>query len=101
MSAEKKYFGTADVINQVSAKLQCTKKDGKLIVATVRDVITDMLADKGEVRIDQFGTFRASKRNARTGKNPRTGEAVQVPASVVPCFRGGKALREKLTPKTK
>ena len=96
---QKKYYSSVDIINELATKLQTTKKDGKLIIAAVRDVISDMLADRGEVRVDGFGTFRASKRAARKGQNPRTGEAVDIPESVVACFRAGKALRTKIAPK--
>ncbi len=60
------------------------------------DEITNQLADGGRVELRGFGAFSTRHREARTGRNPRTGEAVQVPEKRVPFFKAGKAIREKL-----
>ena len=63
-------------------------------VNAVFETIGEALAKNEEVRIAGFGTFSTKHRPARTGRNPRTGEAVSIPASVAPAFRAGKALKD-------
>ncbi|WP_271079161.1 integration host factor subunit beta [Aurantiacibacter sp. MUD61] len=62
------------------------------------DEITTRLAEGGRVELRGFGTFTTRQREARTGRNPRTGEAVDVPAKRVPYFKPGKEMRERLNP---
>ena len=59
-------------------------------------LIANQLADGGRVELRGFGAFSTRQREARTGRNPRTGEAVEVPAKSVPFFKAGKAIRERL-----
>jgi len=70
------------------------KKQAAAAVDAVFDTIIQTLSRGEEVAIAGFGTFRVSKRAARMGINPRTGEKIQIPASVKPKFRAGKALKE-------
>lgn len=79
------------VLNAV--KLE-TKKQAKEVVEAVFETITKNLSRGEEVAISGFGTFRVVKRAARAGVNPRTGEKIQIAASVKPKFRAGKALKE-------
>tara|TARA_B100001057_G_C22771066_1_gene919619 strand:+ start:1000 stop:1284 length:285 start_codon:yes stop_codon:yes gene_type:complete len=60
--------------------------------------ITQRLAEGGRVELRGFGTFSTREREARTGRNPRTGETVEVPAKRVPYFKPGKEMRERLNP---
>ena len=60
--------------------------------------ITQRLAEGGRVELRGFGTFSTREREARTGRNPRTGETVDVPAKRVPYFKPGKEMRERLNP---
>ncbi len=60
--------------------------------------ITQRLAEGGRVELRGFGTFSTRERDARTGRNPRTGEQVSVPAKRVPYFKPGKEMRERLNP---
>ncbi|MDE1468232.1 integration host factor subunit beta [Aurantiacibacter sp. D1-12] len=62
------------------------------------DEITTRLAEGGRVELRGFGTFTTRQRDARIGRNPRTGEAVSVPAKRVPYFKPGKEMRERLNP---
>ena len=62
------------------------------------DEITKRLAEGGRVELRGFGAFSTRKREARTGRNPRTGESVPVPAKSVPYFKPGKEMRERLNP---
>ncbi|HMB17485.1 MAG TPA: HU family DNA-binding protein [Candidatus Paceibacterota bacterium] len=71
-----------------------TKKKAKETVNAVFDLITETLAKGEEVGITGFGTFRVSKRAARMGVNPQTGEKMEIPATTVPKFSAGKNLKE-------
>jgi len=71
-------------------------KEVERVVATVFDTIVDALAEGGRVELRGFGAFSTRSRDARTGRNPRTGDAVPVDAKRVPYFKPGKELREKL-----
>jgi len=71
-------------------------RDVERIVTTIFDEITDALATGDRVELRGFGAFSVKERGSRTGRNPRTGEAVDVPAKYIPYFKTGKQLREKL-----
>ena len=84
----------ANIVEKVQAVLGGTKADAERAVETVFDTITDAMKSGQEVSVAGFGIFAAKKRAARTARNPRTGEAVQVPEMNVPKFRAAKALKE-------
>ena len=71
-------------------------RDVELIVATIFDEIGAALASGARVELRGFGAFTVKRRDARTGRNPRTGEAVPVDTKVVPFFKAGKELRERV-----
>ena len=71
-------------------------RDVELIVATIFDEITAALARGSRVELRGFGAFTVKRRDARTGRNPRTGEAVPVDEKAVPFFKAGKDLRERV-----
>jgi len=71
-------------------------RDVERIVTTIFDEITDALAQGDRVELRGFGAFSVKERGSRTGRNPRTGDAVDVPAKYIPYFKTGKQLREKL-----
>jgi integration host factor subunit beta len=71
-------------------------RDIERLVATVFDAIAERLADGGRVELRGFGAFSTRARDARTGRNPRTGEAVPVDAKRVPYFKPGKEMRVRL-----
>ena len=71
-----------------------TKAEAHRAVEAVFDTITKTLGRGEEVAISGFGTFRVAKRAAREGRNPKTGEKIQIAASIKPKFRAGKALKE-------
>lgn len=75
------------------------QRDVERIVATVFEEITDALANGDRVELRGFGAFSVKKRDARMGRNPRTGEAVPVDAKAVPFFKTGKLLRDRLNGK--
>lgn len=72
------------------------QRDVERIVSTVFEEITNALARGDRVELRGFGAFSVKKRDARTGRNPRTGEAVPVPEKSVPFFKAGKELRERM-----
>ena len=79
-----------------AANPHLTARDVDLIVATVFDEITGALARGERVELRGFGAFTVKRRNARTGRNPRTGETVPVEEKAVPFFKAGKELRERV-----
>lgn len=84
----------AGLAEAVYAKLGGTKKMAEDAVETVFDAIMQSLAKGDEVTIAGFGAFVVKKRSARMGVNPRTGQKIQIPATVTPKFRAGKALKD-------
>ena len=73
-------------------------EDVEKAVDTFFDCISQQLADGGRVELRGFGAFSTRQRDARTGRNPRTGEAVEVPAKRVPYFKAGKEMLARLNP---
>jgi integration host factor subunit beta len=73
-----------------------TQREVEGVVSAFFDSITDQLAQGGRVELRGFGAFSTRKRDARVGRNPRTGESVQVDAKRVPYFKPGKEMRERL-----
>ena len=72
------------------------QRDVERIVSTVFDEITEALSRGDRVELRGFGAFSVKVREARTGRNPRTGESVEVPRKTVPFFKAGKELRERM-----
>lgn len=84
----------ADLIEEVAAVSTLSKKHSELVVNTFFGSIVESLSRGDKVELRGFGTFNLRRRKPRIGRNPRTGEQVQVPAKVVPYFKPGKELRE-------
>jgi len=82
-----------DLINEVSKVLK-TKKDAQAAVDCVLSSITKTLGNGDSVSLIGFGTFKVTERKARQGRNPQTGEEMHIPASKVPKFAAGKALKD-------
>lgn len=85
-----------DLINAVAEKAELTKKDADKAVAAVIDSITETLAKGEKVQLVGFGTFEIRERAERTGRNPRTKEAMTIPASKAPVFKAGKAFKDAI-----
>jgi integration host factor subunit beta len=79
-----------------SANPHLLSRDVELIVSTIFDEVTAALARGERVELRGFGAFTIKQRDARTGRNPRTGEPVSVDEKVVPFFKAGKELRERV-----
>ncbi len=84
----------AELINAVAEKAGLSKKDTELAVGAVIDVITDALKKGDKVQLVGFGGFEVKARAERTGRNPKTKEPITIPASKVPVFKAGKALKD-------
>ena len=83
-----------DLIAEVAAKTGLTKKDSEKAVNAFGEVVTEFLAQGEKVQLIGFGTFETRERAAREGRNPQTGEAIKIAATVVPAFKAGKALKD-------
>ncbi len=86
----------AELIEMVASQAGLSKSDAASAVDSVFNSITKTLQDGDSVTLVGFGTFAATDRAARTGRNPRTGEAITIPASKSPKFKAGKALKDAL-----
>ncbi|MDA2935006.1 integration host factor subunit beta [Acidobacteria bacterium AH-259-D05] len=84
----------AELANEVANNSDLTQKQAEVVVQTVLDSIVEALQSGERVELRGFGSFRLNERKARLGRNPKTGEGVQVPAKRVAHFRLGKELRE-------
>ncbi len=85
-----------ELVAAVAAKTELSKKDAEKALSAVLETITETMAAGEKVQLVGFGTFEAKERCERTAKNPRTGETVTVPASRVPAFKAGQALKTKV-----
>ncbi|MGM7703730.1 HU family DNA-binding protein [Pseudalkalibacillus sp. Hm43] len=83
-----------DLVNNISEKAGMTKKDVETVVNSLLTEITDALKDGDKVQFVGFGTFETRERSSRTGRNPQTGETIDIPASTVPAFRAGNKLKD-------
>jgi len=84
----------ASLAEKVANQTGLTKKRSREAIDAMTSVITDALARGEKVTLVGFGTFQVMKRKARKGRNPRTGQTIQIPAKKVPRFKPGKGLRE-------
>jgi integration host factor subunit beta len=88
----------ADLVDQVTSLGDLTRRDGEVIVDTLFDSIISALKANDKVEVRGFGSFRTRQRNSRTGRNPKTGATVAVPAKRVPFFKPSKELRDLVNP---
>lgn len=84
----------AELISAVAAAADVSKKDAETVVNATLDAITGALKEGDKVQLVGFGSFEVKKRAARIGRNPKTKESIEIPASVVPVFKAGKALKD-------
>ncbi len=86
----------AELVEEVAAITLLTKKHAEIIVNTVFESIVDSLRAGEKIELRGFGSFRIRNRGARVGRNPKTGDKVEVPAKRIPYFKPGKELKELL-----
>ncbi|RHB51069.1 HU family DNA-binding protein [Exiguobacterium sp. AM39-5BH] len=83
-----------ELIQAVTEKAEVSKKDATKIVEATFESITEALQNGEKIQLIGFGTFEVRERAARKGRNPRTKEDIEIPASKVPAFKAGKALKD-------
>lgn len=92
---QSKHMTRSDLVEELAARFaQLTHRDAELAVKTVLDAMSDALVKGHRIEIRGFGSFSINRRPPRVGRNPRSGESVQIPEKRVPHFKPGKALRE-------
>lgn len=84
----------SELIEKMAQSADMTKADAERALNSLISTITDELAGGGDVSLVGFGTFKVSERAARTGRNPQTGETIQIAAAKVPSFKAGKAIKD-------
>ena len=84
----------ADLIEEVSRLAELTRKDSEVIVETIFDSVVRSLRVGDKIEIRGFGSFRTRQRKPRVGRNPKTGERVEVPAKKIPFFKPSKELKD-------
>ena len=84
----------AELTAIVAEKAGLTKKDADAAISAVVEAVTEALVKGDKVQLVGFGTFEVRERGARTGKNPRTGEVIEIAACKQPAFKAGKALKD-------
>lgn len=84
----------ADLIEEVARITDVTRRDSEVIVETIFDSIVHSLRAGDKIEIRGFGSFRTRQRNSRIGRNPKTGDRVDVPAKKIPFFKPSKELKD-------
>jgi len=90
----------ADLIDEVSRLAELTRKDSEVIVETIFDSVVRSLRAGDKIEIRGFGSFRTRQRRPRVGRNPKTGERVEVPAKKIPFFKPSKELKDLVNEST-
>lgn len=85
-----------ELINAVAERANITKKDAEIAVSATFEAITDALCDGEKIQLVGFGSFEVKKREARVGRNPKTKEAIEIPATKAPVFKAGKLLKDSV-----
>ena len=86
----------AELVEEIAGQTGLTKRTSREAVDAIISAITDSLAGEERVTLVGFGAFQVRERKARRGRNPQTGQTIQVPAKKVPKFKAGKGLKEKV-----
>jgi integration host factor subunit beta len=84
----------ADLVEKIAGQVDLSKKDSEIVVNTVFRSIIDALAKGDKVELRGFGSFRIRDRKSRIGRNPKTGDRVNVPEKRIPFFKPGKNLKQ-------
>ncbi|EOS47649.1 HU family DNA-binding protein [Lachnospiraceae bacterium JLR.KK009] len=84
----------AELIAAMSEKAEISKKDAEKALKAFTDVVAEELKKGEKIQLVGFGTFEVTERAARTGRNPQSGEEMNIPASKAPKFKAGKALKD-------
>ena len=84
----------SELIDAIAAKANLSKKDAKAALEATLEAVSESLKAGDAVQLIGFGTFKVNERAARTGRNPRTGEEIQIAEAKIPAFVAGKALKD-------
>ena len=87
-----------ELVKAVSTQAELTQKDAAKVVDALFETISNTLAKEEKIQLIGFGTFEVRERSARKGRNPQTGEEIDIAASKVPAFKPGKELKEAVKP---
>ncbi|WP_373480560.1 HU family DNA-binding protein [Geminocystis sp.] len=87
-----------ELVDAVAAKADVTKKQADSIISAVVESIMDAVSAGEKVTLVGFGSFEGRERKAREGRNPKTGEKMEIPATKVPAFSAGKLFKERVAP---
>ncbi len=83
-----------ELVTEIAEKADTSKKEAEAVLRAFTDVVTEQLKKGEKIQLVGFGTFEVAERSARTGRNPQTGEEMQIAASKAPKFKAGKALKD-------
>ena len=83
-----------ELVAEIAEKSELTKKDSEKALSAFIESVTEILKSGEKVQLIGFGTFEVRKREARTGRDPRTGNPIKIPASMSPAFKAGKSLKD-------
>ena len=83
-----------ELVAAMAEKTELTKKDTELLLNALVEVVSEALSNGDEVALSGFGKFEVRERAARTGRNPQTGETIEIAATKAPAFKAAKALKE-------
>ncbi|MFO7152704.1 MAG: HU family DNA-binding protein [Bacillota bacterium] len=86
----------AELVSVMAEKSGLTKKDSEKALNAFIEAVSEALAKKDKVQLVGFGTFEVRERSSRKGRNPQTGEEIDIPAAAVPAFKAGKALKDMI-----
>lgn len=87
-----------ELVDAIASKADVTKKEADVILTALLDTILETVASGDKVSLVGFGSFEVRDRQAREGRNPKTGETMQIPATRVPAFSAGKVFKDKVAP---
>ncbi|HEY9811061.1 HU family DNA-binding protein [Ancylothrix sp. C2] len=87
-----------ELVDVVADKASVTKKQADAVITAALEAIMEAVADDQKVTLVGFGSFEARERKAREGRNPKTGDKMEIPATKVPAFSAGKLFKEKVAP---
>lgn len=94
MKGELSTMNKNDLITRISQKSEMTKKDVETVLNGFMDEVTDALVAGEKVQLIVFGTFETRRRAKRSGRNPQTGDIIEIPEANVPAFKAGSRLKE-------
>lgn len=86
-----------DLVDKVAEKAQVTKKQADAVLTAALEAIMEAVSAEEKVTLVGFGSFEPRKRKAREGRNPKTGEPMEIPETIVPAFSAGKLFKEKVS----